>query len=545
MGVKDLWPILEPTKMTCNLDDLAGTSVAVDLGFWICQMNSRQLLVHRSMNKIHLRNLFFRIHALLKRDIKPIFISEGKPPEIKMETIRQRLENKNSLNPDDFNRPKSKSVVRSRFNQLLKESCELIRLMGLQFFVSDGEAEALCAALNSRGLVEAVITDDNDAFLYGANKVYKNFNLDGKQPVLECYSSHDIENKLGLNRQKMIALALLLGCDYCPKGVPGVGKERALKFVQSIPFERNVLNLLDQWKNSMYEETTYDHEPFIRKRALTLEEFPQRRIIEEYSRSRNNVDINSRKVELNYSLLRTFLHQKLEWEDQYIAEKIIPIFTLKHLTSKAEEDSNRRSIIPKIEIQEILKRRIRNGRNCFEVRWSKLDDDIWTEADFYDTIEEENTLLAAYPNIVEKFVAEKLKVTSKKSKNKLVKNENKKNQQLVSEQPQIITDNSIDQPIIDFAKLKVDDEEDRLNSNNDRNNKENMVINNNSESKIQKTDIRQKFTFRKLNKNIEQKKSVTPVKDMDSIENSPLPFRERVARLLKLKNQENNDILTT
>ena len=33
----------------------------------------------------------------------------------------------------------------------------------------------------------------------------------------------------------MIALALLLGCDYLPAGVPGVGKETALKLFTSLP----------------------------------------------------------------------------------------------------------------------------------------------------------------------------------------------------------------------------------------------------------------------------------------------------------------------
>lgn len=29
--------------------------------------------------------------------------------------------------------------------------------------------------------------------------------------------------KLGMNRHNMIALGLLLGCDYAPKGVVGIG----------------------------------------------------------------------------------------------------------------------------------------------------------------------------------------------------------------------------------------------------------------------------------------------------------------------------------
>lgn len=30
----------------------------------------------------------------------------------------------------------------------------------------------------------------------------------------------------------MVGLALLLGCDFCPQGVPGVGKEGAMKLLR-------------------------------------------------------------------------------------------------------------------------------------------------------------------------------------------------------------------------------------------------------------------------------------------------------------------------
>lgn len=43
-----------------------------------------------------------------------------------------------------------------------------------------GEAEALCAQLNSEGHVDACITADSDAFLYGAQCVIKRFQPNSK-----------------------------------------------------------------------------------------------------------------------------------------------------------------------------------------------------------------------------------------------------------------------------------------------------------------------------------------------------------------------------
>lgn len=50
----------------------------------------------------------------------------------------------------------------------------------------------------------------------------------------------DVEERLGLSREKLVAMALLLGCDYLPKGVPGVGVERAIKLMNALP-SSNVL----------------------------------------------------------------------------------------------------------------------------------------------------------------------------------------------------------------------------------------------------------------------------------------------------------------
>ena len=44
----------------------------------------------------------------------------------------------------------------------------------------------------------------------------------------------DIERDIGLNRDKLVAMAILTGCDYLPKGVPGVGREMAIKLLQGL-----------------------------------------------------------------------------------------------------------------------------------------------------------------------------------------------------------------------------------------------------------------------------------------------------------------------
>lgn len=59
---------------------------------------------------------------------------------------------------------------------------ELLKHLGMPVLRATGEAEALCAQLNSEGLVDACITADSDAFLFGAKCVIKH--VDPKSTVM-------------------------------------------------------------------------------------------------------------------------------------------------------------------------------------------------------------------------------------------------------------------------------------------------------------------------------------------------------------------------
>jgi DNA excision repair protein ERCC-5 len=46
-------------------------------------------------------------------------------------------------------------------------------MFGLPYIIAPQEAEAQCAWLDCAGLVDGVVTDDNDVFLFGAQRVYR------------------------------------------------------------------------------------------------------------------------------------------------------------------------------------------------------------------------------------------------------------------------------------------------------------------------------------------------------------------------------------
>ncbi|KAJ6372093.1 hypothetical protein OIU77_002420 [Salix suchowensis] len=97
-------------------------------------------------------------------------------------------------------------------NEMFAECQELLQMFGLPYIIAPMEAEAQCAYMELANYVDGTVTDDSDVFLFGAQSVHKNIFDDRK--YVETYLMKDIENQLGLSREKLIRMALLLGSDY-------------------------------------------------------------------------------------------------------------------------------------------------------------------------------------------------------------------------------------------------------------------------------------------------------------------------------------------
>lgn len=107
------------------------------------------------------------------------------------------------------------------------------------------EAEAQCAELVSLGLVDGVITDDSDVFLFGAQRVYKN--MFNQSKTVELFLLSDLERELGLDRDTLIRLAYLLGSDYT-EGLSGVGPVLAMELLKEFPGKEGLHKFADWWR---------------------------------------------------------------------------------------------------------------------------------------------------------------------------------------------------------------------------------------------------------------------------------------------------------
>ncbi|XP_016496710.2 DNA repair protein UVH3 [Nicotiana tabacum] len=131
-------------------------------------------------------------------------------------------------------------------SEMFAECQELLQMFGLPYIIAPMEAEAQCAYMELTNLVDGVVTDDSDAFLFGARNVYKNIFDDRK--YVETYFMKDVENELGLDREKLIRTALFLGSDYT-EGVSGIGIVNAIEVLNAFP-EEDGLQKFREWVES-------------------------------------------------------------------------------------------------------------------------------------------------------------------------------------------------------------------------------------------------------------------------------------------------------
>ncbi|NXO29290.1 GEN endonuclease, partial [Cisticola juncidis] len=471
MGVTYLWQILEPVRQPVNLSSLRGKTLAVDLSLWVCEAQTVKKMVG-VVTKPHLRNLFFRFSFFSSMGIKLVFVMEGEAPRLKADTMSKR----NELRYGPSKKSGAARTGRSLFKAMLKECLELLECLGVPWVQAAGEAEAMCAYLNAKGLVDGCITNDGDVFLYGAETVYRNFAMNAKDPHLDSYKMSSIKEKLGCDRESLIGLAVLLGCDYLPKGVPGVGKEQALKLIETLRGQ-NLLQRFEQWKEQFqcddnpplvvkrvmhcsechhpgsYKEHEQNGckfcesvrcckpsdskhccpcawhqwervkqasavEDSIRKKAKSCEGFPFSEVIQEFLVNKNKL-INIKEYRRpNLLSFQLFASEKMEWTKHYACKKLLALLTRYDMIQRKSGHIDSKQL----QAIRIVKTRVKNGIPCFEIEWQKPEHYVDPEDEpvelFVVTVEEESLFQAAYPDVVALYQMKKSEVLQKKQKKK-------------------------------------------------------------------------------------------------------------------------------
>jgi flap endonuclease-1 len=165
----------------------------------------------------HILGLFNKTILLLKMNIMPIYVFDGKPPDFKLKVIQNRREIKRNayeklledLSKEDKIKYFKRTVSISK--KQIDECKQLLDLMGIPYVQAPQEADSQCAQLVKSGIAIGVLTEDMDILTFGAS-IYRNLTSFKKDHIQ--LNLDDILTSLNLTYEQFVELCILFGCDY-------------------------------------------------------------------------------------------------------------------------------------------------------------------------------------------------------------------------------------------------------------------------------------------------------------------------------------------
>lgn len=255
MGVK-LKDIIKPESI--SFKDLEGRTVSIDAFntlfqflSTIRQRDGRPLTDENGNITSHLSGILYRNSSMVEKGIKPIYIFDGKAPELKSETQAKRREvrdeaekiYKDALAKGDTEKARKYAMRSSKLSpEIIESSKKLLTLMGIPYVDAKGEGEAQAAYLVQNGDAYAVASQDYDCLLFGAKRVVRNLAVNSNLGNLEYYQLDKVLRELDITREELIDMGILIGTDFCA-GLKGVGAKTALKLAHKGQLKEKIAEL--------------------------------------------------------------------------------------------------------------------------------------------------------------------------------------------------------------------------------------------------------------------------------------------------------------
>ncbi|KAJ5308076.1 hypothetical protein N7476_008732 [Penicillium atrosanguineum] len=305
--------------------------VAVDISIWLFQVQAG-----RGGKNPELRTFFFRLLKLLSLPVHPLFVYDGqhKPP---------------------FKRGKAVSTRSYGSAPIIRRSKDLIERFRFPWHEAPGEAEAECARLQRAGIVDAVMSNDVDALMFGSTLTIMNFSKESGTGTsasthVTCYrmgNEGHISN-VPLDRAGMILFAMLSGGDYLPSGVPKCGSKLAAQIAKA-QFGDDLLkeissespdldSRLNEWRERLQFELEENESGWFttKHKAVRIpESFPDRTILKYYAEpvvsTKDEMTALRRRLrhawdcEIDPMAIRSFAAEHFEWNYRSGARKIIKL----------------------------------------------------------------------------------------------------------------------------------------------------------------------------------------------------------------------------
>lgn len=263
MGIK-INELVKDVRKTISFENLLNKKISIDAFNSIYQFlaiirqrDGTSLMDLEGNVTSHLSGLFYRNIKFLEYNIKPIYVFDGKPPELKLNTINERRKIKadakekmiKAQESEDFKEARKFAQLTSKLDSdMIEESKLLMKYMGIPVVDAPSEGEAQSAYLVSRGDAWASASQDYDTLLFGGERFLRNFSVNRSKKVRDTTVSLDIEyislskflDNLGITREQLIDMGILIGTDFFP-GIKGIGQHKAFDLIKKHNSLENML----------------------------------------------------------------------------------------------------------------------------------------------------------------------------------------------------------------------------------------------------------------------------------------------------------------
>ena len=265
MGIKCLLKFINEEKI--KNENFKNKKIAIDISILIYKIvisirsSGADYTNQRGEITSHILGLFNKTIELLHNKIIPVYVFDGKPPELKNKTledrknIRKKALEKMILAETEEEKiklfKKSTSISKEQWDQCR----DLLNLMGVPYINAPEEADSQCAYLAKEGFVDAVLTEDMDILTFGSPKIVRNLTshkTETTEIILE-----NVLKKLELNQEQFIDFCILLGSDYCP-GIPNLKPDEILEYFKKNKNIKDTLELMK--KDNIKIPTDFNYE---------------------------------------------------------------------------------------------------------------------------------------------------------------------------------------------------------------------------------------------------------------------------------------------
>ncbi len=250
-----------------DLEKLRGKTVAIDAFNAMYQFLSiiRQrdgtplMASSGEITSVH-SGIFYRTAKLLTIGIIPVYVFDGEPPPFKRETVEEREEIRREAMEkwrealaagrlEDAR--KYAQAALSLTSEMIEDAKKILEYMGVPIVQAPSEGEAQAAYMARKGDVWAAGSQDYDSLLFGSPRLVRNLTfserrkLPGEQRYVRVYPEEillrEVLDNLGIGREQLIIVGILVGTDYNPGGIKGIGCKKALKLVEEYKTLEKVL----------------------------------------------------------------------------------------------------------------------------------------------------------------------------------------------------------------------------------------------------------------------------------------------------------------